>query len=149
VASLREDYQRTTGNITETDIAVVIGCILSAVGAVMEEENPQSEVTRLRKTQFLARQQEIYGGFSPAERTEYDNRAKRIEELDAQLQAIAFTDKAAAEQRREWNKSSETDTPKSEARQPYYSREKDSTTTLTESSKTDPASRTRNPNNRR
>jgi hypothetical protein len=115
----------------------------------MEEENPQSEVTRLRKTQFLARQQEIYGGFSPAERTEYDNRAKRIEELDAQLQAIAFTDKAAAEQRREWNKSSETDTPQSEARQPYYSREKDSTTTLTESSKTDPASRTRNPNNRR
>ena len=111
----------------------------------MEEENPQSEVTRLRKTQSLARQQEIYGGFSPAERTEYDNRAKRIEELDAQLQAIAFTDKAAAEQRREWNKSSETDTPQSEARQPYHSREKDSTTAFTDSLKTETLTQIRNP----
>ena len=115
----------------------------------MEVENPQSEVTRLRKAQILARQQEVYGGFSPAERAEYDERAKRIKELDAHLQASATADKAIAEQRHEWNKRPETDTPLSEARQPYRCREKDSTTTLTESSKTDPASRTRNPNNRR
>jgi hypothetical protein len=45
----------------------------------MAEETPQSEVTRLRKAQTLARQHEVYGGFSPAERAEYDERAKRIQ----------------------------------------------------------------------
>jgi hypothetical protein len=93
----------------------------------MAEESPQSEVTRLRKAQSLARQHEVYGGFSSSERIEYDDRAKRIKELDAQLEAVAVVDNAASEQRREWNKSSETDTPQSEARQPYRSREKGST----------------------
>jgi hypothetical protein len=142
---LREDSQRNTGNIIKTDKSVVIGSKLSAAGAVMAEETPQSEVTRLRKAQILARQHEVFGGFSPSERIEYDDRAKRIKELDAQLEAIAVVDKAGAEQRREWNKSSETDTPQSEARQPYRSREKDSTTAFTDLLRTDPASRTRNP----
>jgi len=47
------------------------------------QENPQSEVTQLRKMQSLAREREVYGGFSPAERAEYEARAKRIKELDA------------------------------------------------------------------
>jgi hypothetical protein len=102
-------------------------------------------VTRLRKIQSLARQEEIYGGFSPAERAEYDNRAKRINELDVQLQALAIVDSAATKQRREWNKSSETDTPQSEARQPYRSREKDSTIEFTDSLKTETPEQIRNP----
>jgi hypothetical protein len=105
----------------------------------MDEETPQSELTRLRKAQVLAQEREIYGGFSPAERIEYDNRAKRINELDAQVRALAIADDAASERRRDWNKLSETDTPLSGARQPYRSREKDSTTAYTESLKTDQA----------
>jgi len=105
----------------------------------MEEETAQSEVIRLRKAQVLAREREIYGGFSPAEQIEYDERAKRITELDHQVRALAILENAATEQRREWNKSGETDTPQSEARQPYRSREKDSTTAFTESLKADHA----------
>jgi hypothetical protein len=111
----------------------------------MAEETPQSEVIRLRKAQILARQHEVYGGFSPAERLEYDERAKRIKELDAQLEAIAVAGKAGAEQRRNWNKSSETDTPQGEARQPYRSREKDSTTRFVDSLKTETFKQRRNP----
>ena len=41
-------------------------------------EDLRSEIIRLRKVQSLARQQQVYGGFSPAERIEYDAREKRI-----------------------------------------------------------------------
>jgi hypothetical protein len=108
-------------------------------------EEPQSEVTRLREAQTLARQHEVYGGFSPSERIEYDERAKRIKELDAQLEAIAVADTAGAEQRRDWNKLSETDTPQGEARQPYRSREKDSTTAFADSLETETLKQIRNP----
>jgi hypothetical protein len=113
----------------------------------MAEETPQVEVTRLRKVQTLARQHEVYGGFSSSERIEYDDRAKRIKELDAQLEAIAVADNAASEQRREWNKSSETDTPQGEGRQPYRSREEDSTTGFVDSLKTETFKQRRNPKN--
>ena len=93
----------------------------------MAEETPQSEVTRLRKAQGLARQHEVYGGFSSSERIEYDKRAKRIKELEAQLETEAVADNATALRRRDWNLMAETDTPQSEVRQPYRSREKDST----------------------
>jgi hypothetical protein len=43
----------------------------------------------------------VYGGFSKSEQAEYDSRAERIHELDAQLQTPASADKAAAEQRGE------------------------------------------------
>jgi hypothetical protein len=49
-------------------------------------------------------------------------------------------------QGREWNKESETDTPQSEVRQPYRSREKDSTTPFIDSLETDhPVNRAGNP----
>jgi hypothetical protein len=102
----------------------------------MVKETLQSEMIRLRKEQTLARQHEVYGGLSPAERIEYDDRAKRIKELDEQLKAIAVVEDAAAQRRHDWNQLSETDTPQSEARQPYRSREKDSTKEYTESLKT-------------
>jgi hypothetical protein len=94
---LSEDFQRDSGNIIKTDKSVVIDSIIVRCEVVMAEGTPQSEVTRLRKAQTLARQHEVYGGFSPAERAEYDERAKRIKELAAHLQASATADKAIAE----------------------------------------------------
>ena len=43
----------------------------------MSDENPRSELIRLRKAQRKAEQDEIYGGFSKGERAEYDDRGKR------------------------------------------------------------------------
>jgi hypothetical protein len=108
----------------------------SAEGVRVAEENPKSELARLRKRQRQARQDEVYGGFSKSERAEYDSRAERINELELQLQTLASADKGAAEQRGEWNKKSETDTPQSEGRQPYRTREQDSTNASTDSLKT-------------
>jgi hypothetical protein len=112
-------------------------------------ESPKSELARLRKRQRQARQDEVYGGFSKSERAEYDSRAERINELDAQLQTLASADKAAAEQRGEWNKKSETDMPQSEGRQPYRTREQDSTDAFTDFSKTDRTKRKPNPEGNR
>jgi hypothetical protein len=108
----------------------------SAEGVRVAEENPKSELARLRKQQHKTRQNEVYGGLSQDERAEYDNTTKRIDELTKQLEAIASSDKAQAEQRREWNKGSETDAPQSEARQPHRPREQDSTKAFTDSLKT-------------
>jgi hypothetical protein len=96
------------------------------------DESPHSELTQLLKAQRKARENEIYGGLSKQERDEYNERAERIHELDTQLQLIADTEGDVAEQKREWNKESETDTPRSEARQPYGSREEDSTNAFTD-----------------
>jgi Skp family chaperone for outer membrane proteins len=109
---------------------------LSAEGVALAVENPKSELARLRKEQRQARQDEVYGGFSKSERAEYDARAERIHELDARLLTMTSADEAASEQRREWNKKSETDTAQSESRQPYRNREADSTNVLTDSLKT-------------
>jgi hypothetical protein len=76
-------------------------------------------------------------GAFPNLNAEYDSRAERINKLDAQLQTLASADKAAAEQRGEWNRKSETDMPQSEGRQPYRTREQDSTDAFTDFSKTD------------
>ena len=93
----------------------------------MEDETPHSELIQLLKAQNRARQNEVFGGLSKQERDEYDCRGMRIHELDAQLDTIAAADTVAAEQRREWNKESETDTPRGESRQPYRTREQYST----------------------
>ena len=111
----------------------------------MEDETLSAELARLRDQQFSARQNEVYGGLSKVEQADYDARVKRIYELTKQVEAIASSNRAQAEQRREWNKSSETDTPQSEARQPYRSREKDSTTEYVDSLKSEAVKGTRNP----
>jgi hypothetical protein len=102
---------------------------------VVAEENPKSELARLRKQQRQAQQDEVYGGFSQSERVEYGRRAQRIHELGVQLQTLVFSEQAATKQRREWNKKSETDTPQSEGRQPYRTREEDSPNAFTDSLK--------------
>ena len=85
----------------------------SAEGVRVAEENPKSELARLRKKQLQAQQDEVYGGFSKSKRAEYYSRAERINELELQLQTLASADKGAAKHRGEWNKKSETDTPQS------------------------------------
>jgi len=46
----------------------------------------QSELTRLRKQQAKARQDEVFGGLSRAERAEYDARADRIHDVETELE---------------------------------------------------------------
>jgi len=93
----------------------------------------QSELTHLRKQQAKARQDEVFGGLSRAERAEYAARAKRIHDLETELELHteparpgSLSDMLAAGQRREWEKEAAADTPQGEAHQPYRSREKDS-----------------------
>jgi hypothetical protein len=119
----------------------------SVEGAVMENESPSAELERLRKRQLVIRRNEVYGGLSKAERAEYEAGRKRINALTKKVEATASSRAAQAEQRGEWNKMSETDTPQSEARQPYRSREKDSTTAFVDSAKKETVKRTRNPEN--
>ena len=97
-------------------------------GAIMTDEKLQSELRRLNTLQSRARQDEVFGGFSRAQRIEYNKRERRIHDLETELQAGADSEQsgmtAGADQRREWNKSPETDNPQSAAPQSYRSREK-------------------------
>ena len=91
---------------------------------------------RLRKEQNKARQDEVFGGFSSAERLEYEAREKRISDLQAELKTSSQSGMTAAEQRRKWNKHPEIDSSQSHARQPYLGREKGSSGAFTDSLKT-------------
>jgi Skp family chaperone for outer membrane proteins len=122
--------------------------MFSAQVLAVAVENPKSELARLLKEQRQARQDEVYGGFSKSERAEYDTREERIHELDTQLLTMTSADEAASEQRREWNRTSETDTPQSEGRQPYRNREQDSTNAFTDSLKTGRTKQTHHPKSR-
>ena len=81
----------------------------------MAPEKPEAELKRLNKEQDKARQDEVFGGFSPAERAEYEGKADRIHALESEIQASALAKKSSlsvkAEQKRQWNKESETDAP--------------------------------------
>ena len=106
---------------------------------LVPDENPQSELKRLCREQLKTLQDEIYGGLSASERAEYNRKANRIHQLQIELQAATASDLIdliEAERRREWNKTAETDTPQSSARQPYRSRENESADAST-GSKTD------------
>jgi hypothetical protein len=96
----------------------------------MAREKHESELKRLRTEQNKTRQDEVFGGLSPAEQAEYNRKSERIHELESKIQASAVaknrSQSAKAERKRQWNKESETDTPQAEAQQPYRSREKDS-----------------------
>jgi hypothetical protein len=78
----------------------------------MTDEKLQSELRRLNTLQSRARQDEVFGGFSRAQRIEYNKRERRIHDLESELQAGADAEQsgmtAGADQRREWNKSPET-----------------------------------------
>jgi hypothetical protein len=103
------------------------------------KENAEFELKRLRAEQAKTRQDEVFGGLSPAERAGYDAKTKRINELEIALAAIASAKNsrhyAKANQRAQWNEEAVTDTPQSEAHQPYGSRETDSSTRFKDSTK--------------
>jgi hypothetical protein len=95
----------------------------------MERESPETEVLRLLKEQNKARQDEVFGGLSTAERADYNRKAARILELETCLGENIFRSRSAEAKARQsdgWDQTSETDTPQSRARQPYRDREKDS-----------------------
>jgi hypothetical protein len=92
----------------------------------MERESSLIEVLRLLKEQHTARQDEVFGGLCPAERAEYNRKAKRINDLEIELgqdQVRTVISDAAAQLSSGWRKTSETDTHQADARQPYRDRE--------------------------
>jgi hypothetical protein len=105
----------------------------------MPKEEPESELKRLRAELYKTRQDEVFGGLSPAERGEYDRKSGRIYELASEIQASAVAEESSeavqVKRRLQWNREAETDTPQGEAHQPYRSREKDSTGSPTDSSR--------------
>jgi hypothetical protein len=54
-------------------------------------EKPEAELKRLLKEQHKARQDEVFGGLSPAERAEYEGKANRIHALESEIQASAVS----------------------------------------------------------
>jgi hypothetical protein len=70
----------------------------------MAPEKREAELKRLRKEQSKARQDEVFGGWSRAERAEYIRKEERIHELESDTQVSAVTatisDSANAEQGR-------------------------------------------------
>jgi hypothetical protein len=116
----------------------------------MADQKLQSELTRLRKQQDKARQDEVFGGLSHVERAEYEARANRINDVEIELQTkggkpSSQSDLTAAEQKREWDKNSKTDTPQSKPRQTYRSREEDSANAFTDSLETGRGKRKNDP----
>jgi hypothetical protein len=59
-----------------------LALIIPRLRSIMAKENPESELTRLRKEQNKTQQDEVFGGLSPAERAECNGKAKRINELE-------------------------------------------------------------------
>jgi hypothetical protein len=51
----------------------------------MNTETPQFELARLEREQHRARQDEVFGGLSSAERSAYNSRQDRIHELELLL----------------------------------------------------------------
>jgi hypothetical protein len=86
----------------------------------MERESPQAEVLRLLKELNKARDDEIFGGLSAAERADYNRKAARIGTIFHSRFA-----EADARQSDAWDQTSERDTPQSKARKPYRDRERE------------------------
>jgi len=87
------------------------------------KEKIQVELTGLRKRQLKIREDEAFGGLSSAEKSEYAQATERINDLEREL-ASNPEPETAQEQKPGWNRDAEIDTPQSEVRQPYGSREK-------------------------
>jgi hypothetical protein len=73
----------------------------------MAREKHEFELKRLRAEQNKTRQDEVFGGLSPAEQAEYNRKSERIHELESEIQASAVAEKssgsAKAEQQLQWN----------------------------------------------
>ena len=63
----------------------------------MKNESHQTELLRLRNEQAKTRRDELFGGLSPAERTAYDRKQRRIDELEDQISERGLWDQAAAD----------------------------------------------------
>jgi len=61
----------------------------------MAKEKPESELKRLLKEQDKARQDEVFGGLLPAERSEYEGKAERIHALESEIQASVVAKKSS------------------------------------------------------
>ena len=55
----------------------------------MLKEKSRFELKRLRAEQGKTRQDEVFGGLSPAERAAYNRKTKRINDLEIELAAMA------------------------------------------------------------
>jgi hypothetical protein len=55
----------------------------------MQTKTPQLELDRLRQQQSKARQDEVFGGLSKAERAGYNARQDRIRELERDLPELS------------------------------------------------------------
>lgn len=111
----------------------------SAKAYLSKNETSEKELTRLREEQRKVRRAEIFGGFTTGERAALEARNSRIHDLESETSESRKKESEehikAAKQRHEWNKQSETDTSQSAARQPYRSREQDSSKAFTDSQK--------------
>ena len=95
--AVRDSISRCTGCAVSTMVAprfsVGLALINSPLKVIMVQKTSQSELTRLRKEQNKARQNEVFGGLSPAERAEYNGKAERIHDLESEIQASAVAGK--------------------------------------------------------
>jgi hypothetical protein len=98
---------------------------------MMATPDPERELKTPRAEQAKTGRDEVFGGLSPAERADYNQKSHRIHDLENEIHAnsVATTnsESAKAEQRHPWNKQSETDATRGEGRQSYRSREEGST----------------------
>jgi hypothetical protein len=111
----------------------------------MKHETPQTEIMRLLREQIQSREDEVFGGLSRAERSEYNRKNARINHLEILLQAEAIAQKSLgpdeSDRRRnsiEWTAKPEEDIPQENARQPYRSRESGSSRKTSKSSDNNP-----------
>jgi hypothetical protein len=57
-------------------------------GCFVKSETPKLELERLRRQQAKSRTDEVFGGFSSAERADYDVRQDRIHKLEDDLSEV-------------------------------------------------------------
>jgi len=103
---------------------------IESEGVPMPIETPVEELARLKQEQDKARSNRVFLGWSALESQQYDARAKRIGEL---ILSTAATNIGDERQQNAWAQTSETDTPQEHARQPYSSREENSSQAYSDS----------------
>ena len=108
-------------------------------GTCDKEQSDRRGIKHLLDEQRKARRDEVFGGFTAGERRAYEARRSRIHDLTEEILEVrrkeAEANLTAAKQRHDWNEQAQTDTSQNEARQPYRSRESDSSRAFTDSQK--------------
>jgi hypothetical protein len=78
----------------------------------MAIEKRETELKRLRAEQYKTRQDEVFGGLSPAELAEYNRKSDQIDGLESEIQASAVAEKSSQSAKAEQYLSSGTKNPK-------------------------------------